>query len=154
MPDCDICGKPAVTSAIVEGARLSVCERCVSYGRELAPKAAAFGRKTASRPPAELEVIEDYGKIVVQARERAGMSRQGLARKLFVFESVLSRVEEGKLKPSVELSKKLEESLGITLLEERKPEQGRVETIRQERHQGRGLTLADVVSIKKKQPLA
>ena len=150
MPDCDICGKPAVTTAIVESARLSVCERCVSYGRELAPYAAASGRKTAPRPPAELDVVEDYGKIVVQARQRAGMTRQELARKLFVFESVLSRVEEGKLKPSVELSKKLEESLGITLLEERKPEQEQQKTISQERHQGRGLTLADVVNIKKK----
>ena len=114
MADCDICGRPATTKAIIEGATLSVCARCVQYGRELS--APATRRPQQSRPMVELEVVEGYGRIVRQARERAGLTRQELARKLFILENVLERIENEHLKPNEAVAKKLEKELGITLL--------------------------------------
>ncbi len=100
----------------------------------------------------ELEVVEGYGRIVRQARERAGLTRQELARKLFILENVLERIENEHLKPNEAVAKKLEKELGITLLgprgeeDRQKPQSfstGSSTT-------GRGLTLADLVEIKKK----
>ena len=152
MADCDICGKPATTTAIIEGARLSVCGRCAVYGQEL--RAPSFRKPSAARPIKELEVVEGYGRLVRQARERTGVSRQDLARKLFILENVLERIENEHLKPNEAVAKKLEKELGIILLEEKKNDDNRAAPgfppSTGQRSSGRGLTLADMVEIKKK----
>jgi len=151
MADCDICGRPATTKAIVEGATLSVCARCVSYGRELS--APTIRRPNAPRPMVELEVAEGYGRIVRQARERAGLTRQELARKLFILENVLERIENEHLKPNEAVAKKLEKELGISLLGPRNGDEERSQPksfSSAGQSSGRGLTLADLVEIKKK----
>ena len=148
MADCDICGRPATTKAIVEGATLSVCARCVSYGRELC--APTIRRPNAPRPMVELEVIEGYGRTVRQARERAGLTRMELARKLFIVENVLERIESEHLKPNEAVAKKLEKELGITLLGSRDEDKPQAKSFSSGQPSGRGLTLADLVEIKKK----
>jgi putative transcription factor len=150
MAECDICGKPATTAAIIEGAKLSVCARCASYGQEI--RAPTFRKPNASRPIAELEVVDGYGRLVRQSRERTGLSRQDLARKLFILENVLERIENEHLKPNEAVAKKLEKELGIVLLEEKKQDDGRSfsATPSFSKGSGRGLTLADMVEIKKK----
>lgn len=151
MADCDICGRPATTKAIVEGATLSVCARCVSYGRELS--APTIRRPNQPRPLIELEVAEGYGRIVRQARERAGLTRQELARKLFILENVLERIENEHLKPAEAVARKLEKELGITLLGPRGADEDQQKArsfSSAGQPAGRGLTLADMVEIKKK----
>ncbi|MFA6329888.1 MAG: multiprotein-bridging factor 1 family protein [Candidatus Micrarchaeia archaeon] len=151
MADCDICGRPATTKAIVEGATLSVCGRCVSYGRELS--APTIRRPNQPRPMVELEVVEGYGSTVRHARERSGLTRQELARKLFILENVLERIENEHLKPNEAVAKKLEKELGITLLGPRNGDEGKPQTkpfSNAGQSSGRGLTLADLVEIKKK----
>jgi putative transcription factor len=100
----------------------------------------------------ELEVVEGYGRTVRQARERAGLTRMELARKLFIVENVLERIESEHLKPNEAVAKKLEKELGITLLgprgaDEDKPQ---AKSFSSGQPSGRGLTLADLVEIKKK----
>jgi len=149
LAECDICGKPATTRAIIEGAKLSVCARCAIYGQEMV--APTVRKPFAARPIRELEVVEGYGRLVRQARERTGLSRQDLARKLFIVENVLERIENEHLKPNETIAKKLEKELGIILLEEKKPEGTyTAPSFSSQKSQGRGLTLADMVEIKKK----
>ena len=155
MTDCDICGKPAVTQAIVEGAKMSVCQRCLSFGQEVSRRSAR-PKPAAAKPPKEMETVEGYSSIVINAREKAKLTRSELARQLNMFENILERIESGALRPNEEIAKKLEKALSITLLEERK--EGAPKPIEpEERHQhgphgkpSRELTLADVVNIKHK----
>jgi len=148
MADCDICGRPATTKAIVEGATLSVCARCVAYGRELS--APAIRRPNQPRPMVELEAVEGYGRTVRQARERAGLTRLELARKLFILENVLERIENEHLAPNEAVARKLEKELGITLLGSRDSGEKSKPLSTGGQSSGRGLTLADMVEIKKK----
>lgn len=107
-------------------------------------------------PLKELAVVEGYSRIVSQAREAAGLTRAELARKLLIFENVVERIEEGKLKPSEDVARKLETALKITIIEEAKKEEAPsarerpAEFSHGHRRAPRELTLADIVTIKKK----
>lgn len=63
-----------------------------------------------------LELVEDYAEQIRRARERLGWSQSILAGRVKVSENIIKRIEGGKLRPTVELAKKLEEVLGIKLL--------------------------------------
>ena len=71
----------------------------------------------AKKPAGEGELLEDYGKKIMQARERQKLSRKELARKLLIQEKELEGFEQQKYKPSQAAIKKLEFALGISLIE-------------------------------------
>lgn len=130
---CEMCGREldarTAKKAVVEGSLLILCQDCYSRlsktttVREL-PKQPARATpppvttpRRQSRPVEELEIVEDYATRIKSARESLGWTQDVLAQK--VGESVLTikRIEGGKLKPSVELARRLERVLGIKLLE-------------------------------------
>lgn len=155
--DCDICGKPAVGEAIIEGAKVSVCDKCISYGRPVKVRPAERSslpphiNKVIERKPSEFAVIDGYGLMVSEARERQGLSREELANKLFIREHDLSMIEQEKRKPDEKISRKLEQFLHISLLERASEESSFISSIESGRKGNkRGpLTLADIVDIKK-----
>jgi len=65
-----------------------------------------------------MEVVEDYARIIKEARERAGLTRDALAAVLGVKVSVIRRIEEGALTPPIDLARKMERVLKIKLVEE------------------------------------
>ncbi len=73
------------------------------------------------------------------------MSRDVLAKVIGVKESILRRIEDGQLIPDVELARKLEKALGISLL--REAEDVSTET---QKPVSRSLTLGDVVTLREK----
>jgi len=62
-------------------------------------------------------LIEDYGKKIMQARQRKNLTLKELAMKLYEKESVIQRIESEKFKPSDKVIKKLEKELEISLTE-------------------------------------
>ena len=66
--------------------------------------------------PAE-ELIEDFSIEVRKAREAKNWSREILGKKINERVSVINRIETGKMTPDTKLTKKLENTLGIKLLE-------------------------------------
>ncbi|MEM4255139.1 MAG: hypothetical protein QXR53_02300 [Candidatus Norongarragalinales archaeon] len=126
--DCQVCGKPAAGLGFVEGARVPLCETCSAYssGFEVfknysPPKhAKVFSQvlKPSLSKSGEKELAEDYGKRIMQAREKLSLSRKDLARKLFIQEKELEGFEHQKFKPGEATIKKLEFALGISLLEQ------------------------------------
>ncbi len=73
------------------------------------------------------------------------MSRDVLAKVIGVKESILRRIEDGQLIPDIELARKLEKALGISLL--RESEDVGTET---QRPVSKSLTLGDVVTLREK----
>ncbi len=73
-------------------------------------------QRRVQRSLEKLELVEDYAERIREARERLGWSQKVLAEKVRESESVIKRIESGRLRPTIELAKKLEEVLGIKLL--------------------------------------
>ena len=153
---CEMCGSPIEGKAykvIIEGTEMVVCERCYRSVRAKAVPASPrrqtkVEEKKQSKPKrkvVEYEVVEDYYERVREAREELGMSRSELGMKVGEGESVIKRIKLGRLEPDLELAKKLERVLGITLIRkvEYSEEEGTGKPPSEE------LTLGDVVVIRK-----
>ncbi len=119
MEYCHVCGAPAEAEAFVEGARVWVCARCLGFGRAVkaVEPAAAVSRVGLARRK-EVVVADGFGEIIKRAREAKKLSVGDLAKKIFVNEKELARIEREALRPSEAVARKLERELGIMLLVE------------------------------------
>ncbi len=135
MADCQICGKPAVGEGKVEGARVPVCRRCAGYavgfvlfkpvpslqkarpGPALQSSSLVLPSAPARPSSGEMELVEDFGRKMMQAREKQGLTRKELARKMLLQEKELEGFEQEKFKPGEGVVRKLEFVLGVSLRE-------------------------------------
>ncbi len=124
---CEICGNPvygALSAVQIDGGTLHVCPSCARLGKPIrqakdVKAQAAFTPPQAINAPKnmdELELKEDYNKIIKQTRERLGLSQEELGRKINEKPSVIKLLESGTLKPDTMLTKKLEHFLKVQLL--------------------------------------
>ena len=134
--ECEICGKPVPEHnpirAKIEGSVMVVCKECSKLGKiQKAPpkpkyvkqnkpkrQSSPARKRTYSRndEPTE-ELIEDFSLKIRQARESRNWSREDLGKKINERVSVITRIETGKMTPDIKLTKKLEKTLNIKLLE-------------------------------------
>lgn len=159
MADCELCGamKVSTRSVLMGKADVQACKRC-SEKMGLDEKKVAPGLSKARNTPApssggyagqgrkgkdimlrgEKELASDFSKRVSQARNSKGWDKHQLARKMAEKVNIISNVESGK-RPTDSVIRKLERTLGITLMVDVTPDQNRhVNT-----GDGRGLTLGD-----------
>ena len=149
---CEICGKKIVGNPMktkIESSIMTTCTECAKFGkiqREPAKprKHRPVNRAPRIREPSE-EVIENYNKIIRDAREKKGWSREELAEKLYEKASVVNRIESGKMIPDIKLARKLEKTLHIILIE--KIEDNRTEDMSSS--SSRGATIGDIARIKR-----
>lgn len=144
--ECTICGKkvPRLFKAEIEGTILEVCEECLSFGEKIIePEVLTRVRKVKRKPLVEEETVfvDNYGKLIVAAREKMNLTREEFAKKINERESVIRRVEAEQMRPNDALTKKIERFLGIKLTKT-------YEKRRIDKKAQRGkLTLGDVVEI-------
>ena len=122
MTDCEICGKkaPKLIEITVDSAKFKVCKTCSNFG--IAVRRAAIAYKTVTTPYAappgpEYTLNPEFAKIIRDARAMCNMSQEDLAKALSEKESVIHRLETGKLTPGLSLARKLERFLKIKLVE-------------------------------------
>jgi len=89
-------------------------------------------------------LVSNYNKLIRQARENMGLTQADLARLIGEKESVVRRLESGRMAPTLELAKKLEKILKIKLYEVVSQEQ------ELPKPQSFQLTLGDVVEVKER----
>ncbi|MCU0799125.1 MAG: multiprotein bridging factor aMBF1 [Candidatus Thermoplasmatota archaeon] len=156
MADCERCGKKGrLTLVEIAGARLYVCQDCGKHGKpvqEPRPIVPAYTSKTSSRAPVpkpdamtnrELELADDFNVRIQRARERKGWSREDLGKKMSERVSIISKLENGEMRPSDDLIRKLERTLDIKLMEP-------VSDVRvQGSSASQGLTLGDLITRKR-----
>ncbi len=147
MAQCDMCGKETeLIDAIVEGTMLSVCNKCARHG-EAVPVVKEEKNDYSPELVVEPELqIKDCAKQVKQAREKKGMTQKQLAEALAEKESVIHRIESGKIKPPVNVANKLEQFFGIKIVEEEVPEKKDVKRLNL---RDPGLTIGDLLKMKK-----
>lgn len=169
MVTCEICGRECYSTKEIslEGAILQACNRCAELGKPVprvkqpssrsssiprtrshsVPRSSSAGRypSTRSRPQRrELVPVEDFTKLIRKAREQRGMAQKDVARQLHERTSVITKVESGKMAPTISLVRKLERLFKLTLLEEAESVDLSPGTSQS------SATLGDVVQIKRK----
>jgi len=143
MDYCEICGAPIKGKpylVYIEGAKLKVCEKCAKKADSIIEKPYSAPRSPANPRPnlyhpqkirvvgrparpiqpkpsarSEAVLVYNYGEVVRQAREKRGITIEQLAKKINEKESVIRRVEDGKLRPPEALIDKLESELLIKI---------------------------------------
>ncbi|MGM0591501.1 MAG: multiprotein bridging factor aMBF1 [Halobacteriota archaeon] len=147
MPQCEMCGaeRPSLTTTKVEGAELQLCDDCKQFGTEVrtesksqtSTKYSTSASSSSSKPSRASsspssgstkrrrrdmfddmdEIATDYDSRIREARERAGLSQEDLAKQLNEKASLIRKLERGDMLPSDAIQKKLERKLDISLTE-------------------------------------
>ena len=162
---CEVCGHKIHTepiTAIIEGARLTVCVECSKHGKIVIQEEAAIPQKTLKKPQLPVttiqkkpivakveitqELTEDYANKIKLAREKLALTHEELGKKINEKASVLRNLEVGKMAPNNQLASKLEHMLKIKLLVPISEE--KVSQIPKSANQE--LTLGDLVELNKK----
>lgn len=140
MSECEVCGevirgKPVLVS--IGGTKMSVCPKCSKLGtpveqpgseirnqlsgkiRTVSPKGQPVVTKKRTRDVFDLmggEIVEDFSEKIREARIEKGLSQKDLAFELKEKEGLIKKIEKGMI-PEDDVRKKLEEALGISLLD-------------------------------------
>lgn len=151
VTSCDMCGKQEnLVKAMVEGVEMNVCRACAGFGKIMQqPRVFSQGFGYQKQRPAGPEIIEvvadDYAFKIKQSREKRKMNQEEFARFLGEKESLLTSIEAGRQKPTIELAKKLEKQLNIQLIEVIKDEEQKSE----KSLKNGPLTIGDMLQMKK-----
>jgi len=156
---CELCGRDGeCRPAIVDGVRMVLCPGCMRHGQGIqnAPETPVVPSQTLlgriRRPKVRdvykdmvTELITDWNEIIKTARHKKGLSREELGFKIGERTVTIAKIENGDLRPSDKVIKKLEKELDVTLVEE-------VKSVSPSSHDfhGRGLTLGDFITTEKK----
>ncbi len=123
MPYCDICGKEAyLLTALIEGSELSVCDECSVYGKVLKRPKPIFKEDKKVEEERMVDFVSGYGELVKRGREKLGLNQQEFAKRINERETIIQKIETEKIKPTIELARRLERFLGIKMIEELKKE--------------------------------
>ncbi len=124
----------------IDGAVLTVCEKCVGFGEEIKPVEVKIVKQI---PKLEaLDILKpNFNEIIRNSRSKMNLKQEGLAKKLNEKLSIIKRVEEG-WEPTPSLISKLEKFFNIELTES--PEDKKLE----KKTSKERLTIGDVVEIR------
>jgi putative transcription factor len=119
---CEVCGHKIhdePITAVIEGARLTVCVECSKHGKIVyaepaapkqalrkpqAPLAMVQRKPMVARVEISQEVAEDYSSKIRVAREKLMLTHEELGKKINEKASVLRNLEVGKMAPNNQLA--------------------------------------------------
>ncbi|MEK6822893.1 MAG: multiprotein-bridging factor 1 family protein, partial [Nanoarchaeota archaeon] len=117
------------------------CQKCGTYGKVLARPSMPINRKTVVRAvEPTLGIVTDYAARIRKARERTGLNQKEFAATLNEKESIVHKLETGTYEPPIDLARKLERMLHITLIEEDKDA-----AVAGPKTGGGGMTIGDIM---------
>lgn len=129
---CDLCGSNTgpFYKGDVEGVQMTMCGQCKGAGTDVhlitKPRAPKTESKTQNNArleaPARKEIIQiispNYAQKIKSARERMGLKQEDFAKRIAEKTSIIHSLESGRHMPNIDLARKLERELGITLVEQ------------------------------------
>ena len=151
---CDMCGsEERLYKTNIEDTILNVCISCSKFGKIISEIKSVEKIKpkkfTAVEPGPEKEIIDmvvgDFAEKIRTKREKLGLKQEDFAKRISEKESIIHKLEIGEFKPSLELAKKLEKALGISLIEEYEEEHNAAT-----RAESTITTIGDLIKIRKR----
>jgi len=153
---CELCGNDCgdhCRPALIDNVKMMLCPQCIRYGKgvkEVHGSPVHVHKSLVRRNKRQnvkdvyekmnIELVSNWGAIIKQGRKQKGLTREKLGFTIGEPTGVISKIENGELRPSDKLAKKLEKELNISLFEEVK----KVEA-KQSLDHGQGMTLADFI---------
>ncbi|MBO3839617.1 MAG: multiprotein bridging factor aMBF1 [Thermoproteota archaeon] len=142
MMICEICGSraPRLRRVVVEGSVMSVCPECFNTLTKKIPVEEEFpesvnrplkAKKTVAKPPVpkpvekkavktessfEMELVENYRDLIKNRMRELGWSEEELGARTGLKESLIKKIEAGRIVPSIPDARKMEDVLKIKLL--------------------------------------
>ncbi len=123
MSVCEMCGREAsLVSADVEGVELKVCPVCTRYGTTNKNQGGSSGRshssghKQQNKEEVEWKIVDNFSALIKSAREEKDMTQEDFAKFINERESILSKWEQGTLKPRIFVARRLGQTLGMNLV--------------------------------------
>jgi putative transcription factor len=148
-----MCGKPATSKAMIEGALMNVCDTCARFGTNVRPlpRAPVATKKSSSvQHETKEELIEtvrpDIAKLLQQHRMKLKLNQEQFASKLQIRASTYNHYESGAVVPDTATARKLEHVLKMPLVVHMKVNTP-VHATKDE--ETRGMTMADFMKKKK-----
>ena len=151
---CELCGRECdCRNATVEGVRMMLCPGCMkqhgrsvketSHASNVTPMLGRIKRPKQRDVLSEMnkELVSNWNAVIKSAREKKGVSREDLGFKIGERTVTIAKIENGDLRPSDKVARKLEKELDISLFEEVKS----ATDYPADSHHGSGMTLADFV---------
>ncbi len=152
---CDMCGAQGkLYRTIVEGAELSLCHECSSFGKvtgviEQKIESGEVPKKNAHIEPQQQEVmdimVDDYAQKIREKRQSMGLSQEEFAKRINEKESLVQKIESGHFEPPIGLAKKIGSFLKIKLVEEYEEKHERLSHSRTD-----SFTVGDFIKVKEK----
>jgi putative transcription factor len=161
---CEVCGHKIHTepiTAVIEGAKLTVCIECSKHGK-IVYEEVALPQKALKKPQVPITMVqkkpavakveitqeptEDYANKIKLAREKLVLTHEELGKRINEKASVLRNLEAGKMVPNNQLASKLEHMLKIKLLVPISEEK----TTQIPKSASQELTLGDLIALNKK----
>ena len=157
---CDMCGVESNLLRVeIEGTEINACQKCARFGKVISnfkskqeivkeqTKVIKYvERKKVEKKEVPIEVIvTNYSKIIRNKREEIGIKQKHMAKKLNEKESLLQKIEQGSIRPSIPLAKKIERVLGIKLVTYDRP----VDRSKFSKTKSGFLTIGDMIDFKK-----
>jgi putative transcription factor len=148
---CSVCGSKTEELFLVEieGSILEVCERCSSSGRVVKKVEKPVQQSISKEPESEIvrEIVPNYAEIIRRVHQQTGLKSEDFAKKINERESILKKMESGKMQPSFKVAEKLERMFSIRLIQEVKSQPG---DKKYSDHKDTGAaTLGDIVRFRK-----
>jgi putative transcription factor len=153
---CELCGTDCsghCKPALVDGVRMMLCPGCMKHGKGVKEvrgtpehvQRSLIRRQRRHREKdvyqkMDREIISDWGQVIKDARMKKGLTREKLGFIIGERTVTVSKIENGELRPSDDVAKKLEKELSINLFEEVKEVHTSVSTT-----PDKGLTLGDFI---------
>ena len=128
---CELCGREYnCRPAIVDGVKMMLCPDCIHHGQVIETKSETPSgvRKPTldriKRPKVKdvyrdmnKELVSGWNNLIKNSRMKKGLSREELGFKIGERTVTIAKIENGDLRPSDKIIKKLEKELEITLFE-------------------------------------
>lgn len=152
---CDMCGKDKnLFRTKIESTYLNVCQECSQHGDVI--EKIETPQPLTEQPIKPINqitrgeiiqiVIPNFSIVIKTKREHLGLKQKELASKIAEKESLIHKMEAGHMEPPMELARKLEKFLNITLITQYE-EKSELEKISDS---GTGaMTIGDMIKIKK-----
>lgn len=131
---CELCGNDCGSHgrpALVDGVRMMLCPACLKHGKHIKevknmPVNVEHSLRRRERRKQRKDVYEgmnrelisNWSNVIRQAREKKGITREQLGFNIGERTVTVSKIENGELRPSDDVAKKLEKELHIELFEE------------------------------------
>ena len=154
--NCDMCGKETnLFKTDVEGSILNLCKECSKFGKIISTvrevreekeirKALPSKAKEIKEEEIVLTIVSDYGEIIKRKREQLGIDQEEFAKKINEKKALIHKIEINQFEPPIDLARKIEKFLHITLIEQQELKMDKLSKSKSE-----GFTIGDFVKLKK-----